>query len=441
MMPSVAELLERESTTVDLEGDHLERLLRRRDRKRRNERVRAGALAVILALLTFAALARAFSTKERTANELHPPLFTGMVVTYTGNDPRGGGDLVAQDPDTGEVRALVDAHSIHSELRNRLIGSAAVSPDGRWVAFEVVACGGGITDAGGAGGLWVTDWRGEPRQLTRPCFEDPEVAPYDEFWAWSPAGAQLVVARRSVDGDRLILIDPATGDRTDLGEAAGEVTSLAWSPDGTRIAYGAVPKGTRDEYSPPRGSVYSVAVGGGDHALLASSVGHVSGGETGSGILWSPDGTRIAVLTETGEGTRLYLTSPDGSELDLLTEGVVIAHVMGAPGLAWSPDGTRMAYATYSGGREGLRVWTASPDGRTSVLVFESPTSENSSISFAGGPVWSPDGTKIAFRYSLSGEGDGWLVVDADGTGDAREIDELRYLSWRGGWYFCECYG
>jgi hypothetical protein len=38
MMRSVAELLERESTTVDLEGDHFERMLRRRDRKRQNQR-------------------------------------------------------------------------------------------------------------------------------------------------------------------------------------------------------------------------------------------------------------------------------------------------------------------------------------------------------------------------------------------------------------------
>ena len=33
------------------------------------------------------------------------------------------------------------------------------------------------------------------------------------------------------------------------------------------------------------------------------------------------------------------------------------------------------------------------------------------------------------------------LVVNADGTGDPREIDELTYLSWLGGWYFCFCYG
>jgi hypothetical protein len=38
-MPSVSELLEREGATVDLEGAHFERMLRRRDRKRRNQRI------------------------------------------------------------------------------------------------------------------------------------------------------------------------------------------------------------------------------------------------------------------------------------------------------------------------------------------------------------------------------------------------------------------
>ena len=84
-----------------------------------------------------------------------------------------------------------------------------------------------------------------------------------------------------------------------------------------------------------------------------------------------------------------------------------------------------------------LQVWNGSPDGSTPVLVFESASP---SQGLAGGPVWSPDGTRIAFRYSLTEEGV-WLVANADGTDDAREIDELRYLSWRGGWYFCECYG
>jgi hypothetical protein len=65
-----------------------------------------------------------------------------------------------------------------------LISSAAWSADGRWVAFEVFHCGGVASDAAGTGGLWVTNGQNEPRQLTRPCFEDPEVLHPAEVFEW-----------------------------------------------------------------------------------------------------------------------------------------------------------------------------------------------------------------------------------------------------------------
>jgi Tol biopolymer transport system component len=443
MMNSVAEILERESTTVDLEPGHFERMLRRRDRKHRNQRIRAGAVAILVLVVTVLGLARALNVEDRTAVDPHPPNFTDTVITYTA-DPRSWGDLVAQDPDTGEVRTLVDAHSIDSEFRDRLINWAAPSADGKWVAFEVSTCGNDGSGSAAIGGLWITNGVDEPRQLTKPCFGNPEMALQDGFWEWSPTGAQLVVAVGSADGDALVLIDPEDGDRTDLGNTAGDVTSLAWSPDGTRIAYGAVPTGTRNDDSPIPGSVYSVEVGGGDHSLLASQLGDISGGEMGSGIRWSPDGARIAVLAQ-AEENELYLMNADGSDLELLTEGVVIAHILGSPNLVWSPDGGRMAYATLSRGRDEwqLQIWNGSADGSTPILVFESPPVSEAGIWLSGGPVWSPDGRRIAFRYSPTNDEHEALrlVANADGTGRPREIDELSYRSWRGGWYFCECYG
>jgi Tol biopolymer transport system component len=438
MMPDVDDLLKREGDTVELERGHFERLLRRRDRKRRNRRIRAGALALIVALASFGALARAFSTEERPADEPPKPNFSGMVITYTGVDPRAGGELVGQDPVTGVVRSLVDAQGASSRFRTRLIGSAAPSADGRWVAFEVVACGGGFTDEEGAGGLWVTNGLDEPRQVTKPCFEDPAVEHYNTLWAWSPVGAQLLVERISADGDALFLVDAATGDRTDLGTTVGDVTAFAWSPDGTRIAYG-----TR------QGSVYSVNVDDGDHSLLArlpdsSVAGGVYG--PGFGITWSPDGAHIAVQVghtrDNSPVDTLYFMNADGSDVRQVAEGSKVQGVYFGPNLSWSPDGTRMAFATWSGRREDRQqIWTASPDGSTPILLFEAASAASADFGSAGSPVWSPDGERIAFGSATTNGKAVWLVANADGTGVAREINELQYLSWRGGWYFCGCYG
>ena len=265
-------------------------------------------------------------------------------------------------------------------------------------------------------------------------------APRAAVWAWSSAGAQLVVVRVSIDGDTLVVIDPATGDRTDLGDTLGRVASLAWSPDGTRIAYG-----TR------QGSIYSVDVDGGDRSLLASPTRFGVGGIFGSGfgITWSPDGAHIAVQAAHHsryiyEGDMLYLMNADGSDLRQLAEGLEVQSVYFGPNLSWSPDGTRMAYATTIGGGGGRRqqIWTASLDGSTPSLLFEAGSARSADFGSAVSPVWSPDGERIAFESATTdGKAAVWLVANADGTGHAREIDELRYLSWRGGWYFCGCYG
>ena len=197
-MPSVSELLERESTTVDLEPGDFERLVRRRDRKRRNKRIGAVTLAIILALVSFAALTRAFGPAERPADEPAPtPTPTESILRRNGEVITiEAGRLVAVDPDTGESRIIVDVEQTYP---GRRIGNAAWSPDGRWVAYDL-----------SGGGLWVVNAERETRQLAAE-------ASYGS-WTWSPTAPQLAMVRDS----RLTVVDASTGRQTDLGDVVGE---------------------------------------------------------------------------------------------------------------------------------------------------------------------------------------------------------------------------
>jgi Tol biopolymer transport system component len=133
-------------------------------------------------------------------------------------------------------------------------------------------------------------------------------------------------------------------------------------------------------------------------------------------IEWSPDGAQIAVMNDLEPGGgRLYVMNADGSGVRVLLDDY-------EPGrLAWSPDGESIAYVTY-GGAEG--VWTISPaEGLPFAVAASTGISD---------PVWSPDGSRIAF-VGRTADGLGWFAVDADGAGQRLEIDELTYLSWRGG--------
>ena len=395
----------------------------------RRARRRLALNAAVGTLVGLAILAGAFAgvrTIQAAPTPADPPVEprpapAGEVLTST--DTWYAREIVAQDPDSGEVRTIVDAKAL--PVRAEGISSAAWSHDRRWVAFR-------------AGGLWVADTLGgAPRQVSADLGWSS--------WAWSPTEDQLVV----VLGRDVTLIDAATGRETDLGTVVGPedregyaVHTLVWSPDGTRIAY---------DGGPGWGSVYSIDVESGEHTLL---VGQPAGTGEVKDIDWSPDGAHLAIsyfdasyiashkaeLGPKRDFTKaLYLANADGSGIRFLDHIVASQWPVWIPRLsvstAWSPDGTRLAYTSLSGPdlRE-LQVWTVSVDGSAPSLVASYVTSDVD----GGIAVWSPDGSRIAFETHSLGD---HLVVNADGTGDPSEIDELTYLSWLGGSYFCYCYG
>lgn len=407
-----------------------------RPRARRRSAATVGMTVVVVGALVLGGVAAVRSITESSPRLADPgptieptPLGAGEVLTVIGRN------LVAQDPDSGEVRTIVDAEALPGGCEDECsfgnsegITGAAWSPARGWVAFR-------------AGGLWIADTvGGAPRQLTADQGWSP--------WAWSPTEDQLVV----VLGRDVTLIDAATGRETDLGTVVGPediegyaVHNLVWSPDGTRIAYDTGRGG---------GSVYTIDVASGEQTLL---IPRPAGTGEITDIDWSPDGAHLAIAymdalyiashkAELGpvwyKAKALYLANADGSDLRRLDRIVAsdwgVWHPGMSVGTAWSPDGTRLAYSNFSGpDHRELQVWTVTLDGSAPTLV-----ASRCCLSDGGEPVWSPDGSQIAFETEPPGDvPHDYLFANANGTGDPREIDQLTYLSWLDGWYFCRCYG
>lgn len=139
-----------------------------------------------------------------------------------------------------------------------------------------------------------------------------------------------------------------------------------------------------------------------------------------SQIAWSPDGSRIAYIDPIVGKRGVYVSDPDGVDPRQLTYGVND----GWP--AWSPDGTRIAFASTryeptvelcEPGVEFLcptDIYVMDADGSNVTRLTTDPAPDYH-------PVWSPDGTTIAFVKTLNGTATAIYVMKADGT-DVREI-------------------
>ncbi|WP_151526205.1 S9 family peptidase [Serinicoccus kebangsaanensis] len=131
----------------------------------------------------------------------------------------------------------------------RTLSSPTVHPDGRDAVFVVSRPD--VDDNRYRADLWrldLTEDDAEPHRLTRST--------RDSAPAYSPDGSRLAFLRAGEDGPPQLHVMAADGgDARTLTDTALGVSSFAWSPDGTQIAYAArVPEegryGTDDDIKP-----------------------------------------------------------------------------------------------------------------------------------------------------------------------------------------------
>jgi len=131
--------------------------------------------------------------------------------------------------------------------------------------------------------------------------------------------------------------------------------------------------------------------------------------------VWSRRGDRIAYWSapSTGDAASLWVASSDGSDARVVTGAQTSLESEDLPEVTWSPDDRRLAFASDTGD-----LFVVNADG-----TDLHPIGDGSHVRFD--PVWSPDGTLIAYRgqplndpYSTTSS---W-VISPDGGTDTQVI-------------------
>lgn len=143
-----------------------------------------------------------------------------------------------------------------------------------------------------------------------------------------------------------------------------------------------------------------------------------------SDIALSPDGSQVAFVRETEGGNALFVLSTDGGAIRRLVGAAQIGRSVVGP--IWSPDGTTIAFAggdcTYS-----PRLYTISADGTQLRRLPPLPVAHN--LRWIEPYGWSPDGSELlydvqdwiddCFKASEFDRAD-LYTVSADGTSPSR---------------------
>lgn len=191
-----------------------------------------------------------------------------------------------------------------------------------------------------------------------------------------------------------------------------------WSPDGNSILYTSLYKNFPD--------VYKINIRNRRRERLISMPG------LNCGAVYSPDGTKVAVILSRDGNPELYVMDAHSKKLKRLTKTQSISEA--SP--SWSPDGSQIVYVSDSSGRPNLYIINAAggrprrisyqgtenvtPDwgnngkiayisrlgGRYQLAVYDPRTGTNKVVTNDGAdyenPSWTPDGKNIVVARTVN---------------------------------------
>ncbi|WP_456426330.1 TolB family protein, partial [Rhodocaloribacter sp.] len=261
------------------------------------------------------------------------------------------------------------ALEIDDYFRIKNVSDPQVSPDGQWVAYLVTETK--LDDDERETSLWMIPAAGgEALRMTAEGYSASRPR-------WSPDGRYLsfTASKGEKAKTQVWAFDRRGGDARPLTSVKQGVSSYEWSPDGTRLLLSIRDPKPDDEDEPEPWVIDRLQfkrdyVGYLDdrhtHLYLAtpgdSTLTQITSGPYDeSQPVWSPDGTRIAFVSnrtdnpDGNDNTDLWIVAAGNTD-----RGQTLLQVTTNPGAdtspAWSPDGRMLAYVTVT---EPEKIWYA----------------------------------------------------------------------------------
>jgi imidazolonepropionase-like amidohydrolase/Tol biopolymer transport system component len=189
-----------------------------------------------------------------------------------------------------------------------------------------------------------------------------------------------------------------------IDTAEGTWMNVDVSPDGSRIAFDML------------GDIYVMPIGGGTPTRIAQGLAYEQQPR------WSPDGSRIAFVSDRGGGDNIWVMSADGSNRKQLTKEEF--RLLNQP--SWSPDGRYIVAKKHFTTTRSLgtgEVWLYHVDGGAGVQLVKRVNEKWQKE--LGEPTFAPDGKHIYFTRNITPGGTFQYAQDSNRSLFAIERYEL----------------
>jgi TolB protein len=267
-----------------------------------------------------------------------------------------------------------------------------------------------------SGDIWVMNANGTGRRrVTRSgggVDFDPDLSPDGRRIVFRTSRGRYAHDTQGIGLEGIFVVNLRTRRERQIQPHTGGLFP-AWSPDGRKIAFSGLPR--------TGGNLDTIQVMNPDGSDV------VDLGAPGECATWSPDSSKIAYCSHSGDGNwAVWVMNADGSNRRQVTHPRLIppAGANGDYPGAWSPDGTRIVYSSVVHGDRELYLMDA--DGSNQHRLTHSRGGD-------GAVAWLPDG-RIVFSHFRGDEPmPHWYLMRSNGRG-LRSLPKLRGagdpLSW-----------